>query len=437
MRASKLLRRAEAYGANAARSGRTRARTLSFARLAEEGARSAEGARRGEAHRSDCPHPVLSRRRERENGARGQAQVDRARVRFEPLGAREHRGFRTDRGDAGRVGLDHVDATQEAVDADAADRAREAERGQHVVRAGTVVAEGFRRVVAEEDAAGTAEPRQQRARLARGHDQVLGCVALGHLDRLGQVAHADQARVRERGGGGVASRQGFQLLRHGDLDRGDQLGTGTDQQHLRIGAVLGLREQVGGDEGGVGAVVGDDQHFGRSGRHVDRRTARIGRDFELGQRDPGVAGAEQLVAAGHRFAAVGKRGDRLRAAELEHARHAAQFRGDQDRRIGAAVGARRRRQHDVRAAGQTRRNRQHPHGRGQRRAAGRRVQADAADRAHDLLAAHAGRGVHAQVARQLGGVERLHARYRAAHRFAHLGLDFRLGRGEFVRTDLE
>jgi hypothetical protein len=37
---------------------------------------------------------------------------------------------------------------------------------------------------------------------------------------------------------------------------------------LRIDAVLGLGEQVGGDEVGARAVVGDHQDFGDAGRQV-------------------------------------------------------------------------------------------------------------------------------------------------------------------------
>jgi hypothetical protein len=70
----------------------------------------------------------------------------------------------------------------------------------------------------------------------------------------------------------------------------------TDEDHLGVGVVLGLAEQVGGGEHGIGAAVGDDQQFGRAGGHVDGGTAGQGGGLFLGLGHPGVAGAEQLVA---------------------------------------------------------------------------------------------------------------------------------------------
>ena len=40
--------------------------------------------------------------------------------------------------------------------------------------------------------------------------------------------------------------------------RARALGDGGDQQRLRVGAVLGLRQQIRGDEVGARAVIGDD-----------------------------------------------------------------------------------------------------------------------------------------------------------------------------------
>ncbi len=62
-----------------------------------------------------------------------------------------------------------------------------------------------------------------------------------------------------------------------------------------------------------------------------------------------LPGPKILATFGMRRGAVGQRGDRLRAADLEHRVDAAQLRGDQHRGIGAAIGARRRAQD--RAAG--------------------------------------------------------------------------------------
>ena len=79
--------------------------------------------------------------------------------------------------------------------------------------------------------------------------------------------------------------------------------------------MLGLAEEVGGDDGRVGAVVGDDEELARAGGHVDGGAAGEAGDERLGLGDPGVAGAANLVAAGDCAGAQGQGGDRLGAAD--------------------------------------------------------------------------------------------------------------------------
>ena len=133
------------------------------------------------------------------------------------------------------------------------------------------------------------------------------------------------------------------LRSHRTCDSVEKTLARTDQQHLRIGTVFGLRKQVGSHERRICRVVCDHQHFGRTGRHVDRGACRIGGNFELCRGYPCVARTEQLVATRHRCGAVSERSDCLRATKLEHAGHAAELSGDEDCRIGATVRARRRR----------------------------------------------------------------------------------------------
>ena len=89
-------------------------------------------------------------------------------------------------------------------------------------------------------------------------------------------------------------------------------GVGGDEDRLRAAAMLGLRQKVGGDPGGIGGAVGDDQHFGRAGDHVDADGAE---DLALGGGDIGVAGADDLADRLDGLGAVGERADRLRAAD--------------------------------------------------------------------------------------------------------------------------
>ncbi len=75
----------------------------------------------------------------------------------------------------------------------------------------------------------------------------------------------------------VAARQLRELARDRGAHRFEHAAIVGDQQHLRIRAVLGLREQVGGDEFGVRRGIGDHEHLGRPRRHVDRGAVRHAR----------------------------------------------------------------------------------------------------------------------------------------------------------------
>ena len=65
-----------------------------------------------------------------------------------------------------------------------------------------------------------------------------------------------------------------------------------DQDRLRGGVVLGLRQKVGGDPGGIVVAVGDDQDLRRAGDQVD---ADLAEHAALGGGDIGVARAGDLV----------------------------------------------------------------------------------------------------------------------------------------------
>ena len=134
-------------------------------------------------------------------------------------------------------------------------------------------------------------------------------------------------------------------------------GAGRDQQRLRIRAMFGLREQIGGDEVGARAVVGDHHHFAYPGRKIRRGTGRVLRHQHLGGRHERIAGSEQLVALWNGGGAVGHGGNGLRAADLEDLVHPCLARSHQHRRVRASVAPRRRAHHAHRAGGDVRRAR--------------------------------------------------------------------------------
>ena len=104
----------------------------------------------------------------------------------------------------------------------------------------------------------------------------------------------------------------LQLALDRALHRSAEGGIVGDQDRLRRGVMLGLGQQVGGDPVRIVAAVGDHQHFRRAGDHVDADRAE---HLALGGRDIGVAGADDLGDRADGLGAIGKRGDRLRAAD--------------------------------------------------------------------------------------------------------------------------
>ena len=123
--------------------------------------------------------------------------------------------------------------------------------------------------------------------------------------------------------------------------------------------MLGLGQQVSSYEARIGLRIGNHEHLGGSGWHIDGDSACISSNLYLGFGHPDIAGAEQLVAAWHRFAAVSHRRDRLGTAELEHLADAAGARRKQHGLVAATIDARRRTHHHIATTGNLRRHAKH------------------------------------------------------------------------------
>ena len=142
---------------------------------------------------------------------------------------------------------------------------------------------------------------------------MLGRDRVDQLHRLVElVDHDDGAEIVPRGPRDLGARQRLELRLHRAFDRVGEPGAIGDQDRLRAGVVLGLRQQIGGDPAGIAGVVGDHQHFRRAGDHVD---ADLAEHLPLGGGDIGVAGADDLRHRRDRRRAVGQRRHRLRAAD--------------------------------------------------------------------------------------------------------------------------
>ena len=142
---------------------------------------------------------------------------------------------------------------------------------------------------------------------------MLGRQPVDQRDRVGKLRHQDDgAEIAPRRAGDFCARQRLELRLHRLLDLIGERGIVGDQDRLRAGVVLGLRQQVGGDPVGVAGLVGEDQHLGRAGDHVD---ADLAEHQALGRRHIGIAGPDDLGHRLDRLGAVGERGHRLRAAD--------------------------------------------------------------------------------------------------------------------------
>jgi hypothetical protein len=194
------------------------------------------------------------------------------------------------------------------------------------------------------------------------------------------------------------------------LDRRSEGGRVGDEKARRGRVVLGLADQVGGDQRRVRGRVREDRDLGRSGLGVDADDSAheaLGRDAV----DVGRAGhhVDRLAAAVGAFGvavAVGEHRDRSGAPGGVHLANAEQGAGGEHRRVRqpAVLALRRTGQGDGLDAGDAGGHDVHHDRRDERRLRGRHVETDPSDghmRLHDDRAGRLLRGRLARV-RQLG-----------------------------------
>ena len=115
--------------------------------------------------------------------------------------------------------------------------------------------------------------------------------------------------------------------------------------------MLGLRKQIGGYEGRIGAGIGNDEDFRRASGHVDGH-AVFGSGQLLGGGNVAVARSEDFIHGRHAGSAQSQRGHGLRTTGFHHCSNAEQLRHEQNNWAHGAVGLRRRAHHHLRAASQ-------------------------------------------------------------------------------------
>ena len=125
-----------------------------------------------------------------------------------------------------------------------------------------------------------------------------------------------------------------------------------DQDDLAVNTVLGLGQEIRGNESGVGILVGDDENFGGAGGHVDADGGvGVVADEHLGGGDELVTGAENLVDLGDALGAVGHSSHGLSTAGKHDGLGANLVSDVYNLGSDGAVSAGRRGEHNLLAAG--------------------------------------------------------------------------------------
>ena len=194
------------------------------------------------------------------------AQQHRAGVGVEPFGPGEADDVGGDPLEAGGRDGHHVEVLEEVVHGEGACEAGRAERGQHVVRAGEVVADGGGAKGPQNTAPAWRTRSTRSSAPAHISSRCSGAMRLAHGDRLlGPVAQHDVAVAVHRGEDvGAAWRLLDQPVDRGLDVVGDRFRPG-QQPREAARPVLGLHDQVDGGVVGRNRVVGDDDDLGRAG----------------------------------------------------------------------------------------------------------------------------------------------------------------------------
>ena len=133
-----------------------------------------------------------------------------------------------------------------------------------------------------------------------GDLQMFGRNGVDQRQRLVEIAHQDhRAEIAPRGAATLSRGNCASCAVDRAFGRVGQRRVVGDEDRLRAGIVLGLRQKIGGDPIRIAVLVGDDQHLGRPGDHVD---ADFAEHQALGGGHIGVAGPDDLGDRRNRLA---------------------------------------------------------------------------------------------------------------------------------------
>lgn len=275
----------------------------------------------------------------------------------------------------GRAVLDNACSMLELVDGQAGKALSAAAGGQHVARAGNIIAKHRRGIIAEEYRAGGGDLSGNPAAVLR-HNLAMfwgkpisdgnGCLQVFDL-QAPTVAGKGFLNMRRARLFGELGFDGCQNLFY------ETFGSGEQDDSFSAGAVFGLRHQVGGRPVRLGGFIGDDQDLAWPRQEVDGDLAEQG---TFGGDYVGVARSEDFAdrANGRCPASHGCNG--LGAANSVNFRGAGKIKRIEEGRMDCAIRAARCAGDDFRAAGNLRQCDGHQSCRNERGAAAGNVEAD-------------------------------------------------------------
>ena len=304
-------------------------------------------------------------------------------MRGQAFGVGDPDGVRRDLGERARLDSHDVHVLLEVGDPQRTRKARGARGGENVVHARDVVAEDRRRVAPDEHRTCVSHFGHEQVGVLTHQLHVFGCDGVDGNDRTVTVVdeHGATAALQRRGRVLASGRCG-QLPGQRGVDRVGHRFVPRHDDGTAARTVLGLGEQVGGDEFGIRGGVRDDHHVGRPREAVDADHAD---ELTLRLCDVRVPRTDDHVDGRNRISPVRERGDGLGAADPVELVDVGEGCGG-ERGVGdAAVGARRDAEHDLGHAGDPRRHGGHQHARRVCRPPAGHVAAGPVDRDHEFL----------------------------------------------------
>ena len=247
-----------------------------------------------------------------------------------------------------------------------------------------IVASTLAGIRSQEDATCIDNPLSQHLVVLHLQNKVLRSIGIRQGHHLVDTADQHIAAVLQRLGSNLLARQQLQLAIHLSLYLVELFTTGGDEEHLRVDAVLSLRQQVGSHKLSIGCLVSQHADLRGSCWHVDGNLVET--DLLLGSHHILIARTEDLVDLGHALRTIGHSANGLHAASLENLAHASNASCHQNGGIDLALLVGRCTQHDFLTSGNLGWSGQHQDGREEWGSTARNIESYALD-GHALLPA--------------------------------------------------